>query len=86
MTLAGLAATSQLAWMISTPADGSIRASQIQLDRFRMMSPAEKLACADSLWELVWDATKAGIRMRHPDADEHAVVREARAILARATD
>ena len=50
------------------------------------MTAAEKLACADALWDLVWDATKAGVRMRRPDADENTIVHDARAILSRATD
>lgn len=50
------------------------------------MTAAEKLACADALWELAWDATVAGVRMRHPDADEESIARDARAILRRATD
>ena len=31
------------------------------------MSPGEKLSLADSLWDVVWSATQAGVRMRHPD-------------------
>jgi hypothetical protein len=50
------------------------------------MTAAEKLACADALWDLVWDATKAGVRMRHPNIDDSALVRDARAIISRATD
>lgn len=72
--------------MISTPDGVSPDVAQRQIERYRLMTPEEKLACADGLWELAWDATKAGIRMRHPDANEDTVVREARALLNRASD
>lgn len=64
----------------------SPEAARRQAERYRTMTPAEKLDCADALWELAWDATVAGVRMRHPDADPQSVLREARAILHRATD
>jgi len=50
------------------------------------MTAAEKLACADTLWDLAWDAIKAGVRMRHPEMDDGALVREARQIFTRAAD
>lgn len=37
-----------------------------QAQRYRAMSPAEKLAQADALFDLAWDAAKAGVRMRQP--------------------
>ncbi|MEP7001566.1 MAG: hypothetical protein ABI969_13860 [bacterium] len=57
-----------------------------QIERYRVMSPAEKLALADSLWDLVWDATKAGIRMRQPTLTEPEVERAASSQLRRAHD
>ncbi len=44
-----------------------------QLKRYREMSPAEKLAVADSLWDLAFEATKAGVRLRNRTLDEAAV-------------
>ena len=72
--------------MIFPPAGVSPDVAERQLDRYRSMTAAEKLACADALWDLAWDATLAGIRMRRPDSDENSVVQDARAILRRATD
>jgi hypothetical protein len=60
--------------------------AELQARRYRSMSAAEKLRCADALWELAWDATKAGVRMRRPADDEAAVTRVARLIFDRAAD
>lgn len=57
-----------------------------QTQRYREMSPDEKLALADSMWELAWDATQAGVRMRYPELDDAAVAVLARAILRDAAD
>lgn len=72
--------------MIYPPAGVSEDVAERQLSRFRSMTVAEKLACADALWDLAWDATVAGVRMRHPDSDQNSVVHDARAILRRAAD
>ena len=72
--------------MIFPPAGVSTDVAERQLGRYRSMTAAEKLACADALWDLVWDATKAGVRMRHPNIDDSGLVRDARAIISRATD
>jgi len=53
---------------------------------YRSMSPAEKLACADALWDLAWDTMRAGMRMPHPEYDESAVTSAARAIFRSAAD
>jgi len=58
----------------------------LQLRRYREMTAADKLALADSLWDLAWDATKAGVRMRHPDYDDSAVTRAARIVIGRAAE
>jgi len=57
-----------------------------QARRYHAMSPAEKLAQADALFDLAWDATKAGVRMRQPDLDDAGVDRAIRALFARAAD
>jgi len=75
-----------LSRMVLVQAGVSTEVARRQADRYRSMTAAEKLACADALWELAWDATVAGIRMRDPDADERSIVRDARAILYRAAD
>jgi hypothetical protein len=72
--------------MFYPPAGVSADVAERQLARFRSMTAAEKLACADALWDLAWDATLAGIRMRHPNGDENRIVHDARAILHRAAD
>lgn len=72
--------------MIFPPAGVAPDVAERQVGRYRSMTPAEKLACADALWDLAWDATLAGIRMRRPDSDENSVVQDARAILRRAPD
>lgn len=60
--------------------------AELQARRYRSMNAAEKLSCADALWELAWDATKAGVRMRRPDDDEAAVARAAHLIFDHAAD
>lgn len=59
---------------------------EMQTRRYREMSPAEKLALADRLWDLAWDATRAGIRMRRPELSETAVAAQARDLMRRAPD
>jgi len=66
--------------------DVSDAVAALQVRRYRAMSPAEKLAQADALFDLAWDAVKAGVRMRHPDFDDAAVHHAARALFFRATD
>lgn len=60
--------------------------AQRQLDRYRQMTAAEKLACADSLWDLAWDATLVGVRMRNPGFDDYEVTRAARLLFDHASD
>ena len=57
-----------------------------QAQRYHAMSPAEKLAQADALFDLAWAAAKAGVRMRQPDLDDAGVDRAVRALFARAAD
>ena len=66
--------------------DVSDTVAALQVRRYRAMSPAEKLAQADALFDVAWDAVKAGVRMRHPDFDDAAVHHAARALFRRATD
>jgi hypothetical protein len=68
------------------PDDVSTEVAELQARRYRAMSPADKLACADALWDLAWDATRAGVRMRHPEFDESAVASAARVIFRSAPD
>lgn len=69
-----------------SPEDVAPDIAELQVRRYRHMTAAEKLACADALWELAWDATKAGVRMRRPDFDEAAVTHAARKAFGRASD
>ncbi|MDQ6610980.1 MAG: hypothetical protein M3Y64_00995 [Gemmatimonadota bacterium] len=57
-----------------------------QRQRYREMSPGEKLAIADGLWDLAWDATKAGVRMRQPALSENGVADQARKLMHDASD
>ncbi len=66
--------------------DVSDTVAALQAGRYRAMSPAEKLAQADALFDLAWDAARAGVRMRDPDLDDAAVDRLARALFRRAAD
>lgn len=72
--------------MTQVPSQVSPVVSELQARRYRAMSAAEKLACADALWDLAWDAMKVGVRMRHPEYDESTVTSAARAIFRSATD
>jgi hypothetical protein len=72
--------------MIARVPDVSERVATLQVQRYRAMSPAEKLARADALFDLAWDAVRAGVRMRHPDFDDAAVQRAARDLFRRAAE
>jgi hypothetical protein len=54
--------------------------------RYRQMTPTEKLACADAIWDLAWDAVTTGVRLRHPEMDDAAVTNAARELFRRAAD
>lgn len=84
MLLTGPAAT--FLTVILPLSDVSDTVATLQVRRYRAMSPAEKLAQADALFDLAWDAVKAGVRLRHPDFDEAALYHAARAVFRRATD
>lgn len=70
---------------ISAP-DVTADVTSRQTRRYRQMSPDEKLALADGIWELAWDAVKAGVRLRHPAFDEASVQATAREVFRRAAD
>ncbi len=57
-----------------------------QIKRYREMSPSEKLALADALWDLAFEATKAGVRMRDTALGQSAVEIEALRLLRNAAD
>jgi len=68
------------------PRDVSPSVAERQALRYREMSPSEKLALADGLWDLAWNATVAGVRARRPALDVVGVEDEARQILRNASD
>jgi hypothetical protein len=68
------------------PPDVSPDVAERQLARYRQMTATEKLACADALWDLAWDATRAGVRMRHPGLSATEVTRATRLAFDRASD
>ena len=47
------------------PRDVMPMVAERQAQRYREMSPSEKLALADSLWDLAWDAARAEIGRAH---------------------
>ena len=66
-------------------ADGvSLDVATLQAQRYRQMTPDEKLACADALWDLAWDAVTTGVRLRQPDLDSAGVDQAARELFRRA--
>ncbi len=50
--------------------DTALEAERVLIERYRVMSPAEKLALAFSLTSLAGDLALAGARLRHPEASE----------------
>lgn len=53
-------------------------ALEAQIASYRKMSGAQRLAIALDLHEMACDIARAGIRCRHPDADEAEVERQLR--------
>ena len=68
------------------PLDVSPEVAERQAQRYRQMTPAEKLARADAIWDLAWDAVTSGVRLRDPDLDDASVTRTARELFRRAAD
>lgn len=66
--------------------DVSTVVAERQARRYRAMSPAGKLELADGLWDIAWDATVAGVRMRNPSLNDAAVESAARALMRNASD
>lgn len=54
--------------------------------RYRQMSPDDKLALADGIWDLAWEAVKAGVRLPHPAYDAASVNANARDVFRGAAD
>ena len=69
-----------------SPPDVSPEITALQRLRYREMSAADKLAIADALSDLAWDAAKAGVRLRNPALDEAGVEALARELFASAPD
>jgi hypothetical protein len=59
----------------------SAEVARRQAERYRAMTPDEKLACADAIWDLAWDAVTTGLRLRQPELDDATVVRVARELI-----
>lgn len=68
------------------PWDVAADVAQRQVDRYRQMTATEKLTGADALWDLAWEATRAGVRMRHPEFSDSEVTHAARQAFEHASD
>ena len=68
------------------PWDVTTEVARRQVRRYREMTATEKLACADALWDVAWAATRAGVRMRHPEYNESEVTNAARRQIANAPE
>jgi hypothetical protein len=53
-----------------------------QIAKYRLMSGEERLGIALALHELACDIARAGIRARHPEADDAEVERQLRSRIA----
>jgi hypothetical protein len=49
-------------------ADTSLEIEQLQIERWRQMSPVEKAAIVSALTNTVFTLARAGVRHRYPDA------------------
>jgi hypothetical protein len=54
-------------------ADTTLRAERLQFEVWSRMTPAEKFTVFAQLMEMATARADAGIRQRHPDADEHEI-------------
>ncbi|MDA1081927.1 MAG: hypothetical protein O2973_09675 [Gemmatimonadetes bacterium] len=68
------------------PWDVTADVAQRQVSRYRQMTATEKLVCADALWDLAWDATQLGVRMRNPEFNESEVAHATRLAFDNASD
>ena len=55
---------------------------ELELNRLRDMTPAEKLRVAQGLWREARALTLAAVRRRHTDWSHEDVLREARRIMS----
>ena len=76
----------QISTMSFAPFDVEPEIVERQTQRYRQMTPAEKLARADAIWALAWDAVTVGVRMRDAALDDAEVTRTARELFRRAAD
>jgi len=51
--------------------DTDPRAMEVWLDLLRKKTPGEKLALTFALTEFAFQMSEAGVRLAHPDADDH---------------
>ena len=56
--------------MSSPSSDDNHRNFSQQVEIIRKMTPAQKLAMAQALYETAWQLKEAGLRMLHPDWSE----------------
>ena len=61
-------------------ADTDPKALEVFFDIHRNMSPSRKVAMVFELTEIMLEASKAGVRMRYPEADEREVFLRATAL------
>ncbi len=61
-------------------ADTHPKALEVFFEIHRKMSPSRKVAMVFELTEIMLEVSKAGVRMRYPDADEREVFLRATAL------
>ena len=60
-------------WRKALSADTSVDAERVQIERWRAMTPAEKLHLVSSISRTAFALTLAGLRHRHPDESEREI-------------
>ena len=56
--------------------DTSLEIERLQIERWRLMSPAEKAAVVSGLTQAVYDLALAGVRQRYPQASPREQLRQ----------
>lgn len=55
-------------------------AERVQNEIIRKMTPTQRLAIADKLYQTAWEIKKSGLKALHPDWTEEEIVKRTRRI------